>query len=109
MQSLQHIPPPAPTLKADHILAVDGTTHTYYPDGTQDVRAPDGNSWRIAPTGVVVTQWQETPAPQWQPPQSVSVSQPDGALVVHHPDGSKELWYAGRQQMSFDPIGRPIR
>jgi hypothetical protein len=97
-----------PSFTNSAVLNVDGTTSTYHPDGTQDVRAPDGSCWRLAPTGAVVHAWQEPPAPQWRPPQSIAAAQPDGGTVVYHPDGSKELWHGGAPVARFDPSGRPI-
>ena len=106
-------PPPArplswtPSFSNSAVLNVDGTTSTYHPDGTQDMRSPDGSCWRLAPSGAVLHAWQEPPAPQWRPPESVAASQPDGGTVVYHPDGSKELWYGGAPVARFDPSGRP--
>ncbi|HEY3717014.1 MAG TPA: hypothetical protein VGL39_21010 [Jatrophihabitantaceae bacterium] len=99
-------PPPA-RFHTPHVLNLDGTTSTHYPDGTQDVRAPDGRCWRIAPTGNIVHAWQEPPIPQWHPSEPVAGTQPDGGTVVYHPNGSKELWRDGVQAVRFDPDGRP--
>jgi hypothetical protein len=97
-----------PSFSNSTVLNADGTSSTHYPDGTQDVRAPDGSCWRLAPTGAVLHAWQEPPAPQWQPPQSIAADQPDGGTVVYHPDGSKELWHKGAPVARFDPSGRPF-
>ncbi|HEY3483246.1 MAG TPA: hypothetical protein VGL02_30600 [Streptomyces sp.] len=96
-----------PSFHNSNVLNVDGTSSAHYPDGTQDVRAPDGSCWRLAPNGAVVHAWQEPPAPQWRPPESVAAGQPDGGTVVYHPDGSKELWHGGAPVARFDPTGRP--
>lgn len=101
--------PPASRFHTPHVLNLDGTTTTHYPDGTQDVRAPDGRCWRIAPNGHIVHAWQEPPIPQWHPAEPTAGTQPDGGIVVYYPDGSKELWRDGLQTMRFDPDGRPAR
>jgi hypothetical protein len=107
----EHVPqaPPVAKFQTPHVLNLDGTTTTHYPDGTQDVRAPDGRCWRIAPTGNIVHAWQEPPIPQWCPSEPIAGTQPDGATVVYQPDGSKDLWREGMQTMHFDPDGRPTR
>lgn len=97
-----------PTFTTSTVLNADGTTSTHYPDGTQDVRAPDGSCWRLAPGGAVVHAWQEPPVPQWHPQYSIAAGQPDGGTVVHHPDGSKELWHGGVPVARFDPSGQPV-
>jgi hypothetical protein len=97
-----------PSFSNSAVLNVDGTTSTYHPGGTQDVRSPDGSCWRLAPSGVVLHAWQEPPAPQWRPPESVAATQPDGGIVVYHSDGSKELWHGGSPVARFDPSGRPV-
>ncbi|HEY3629761.1 MAG TPA: hypothetical protein VGL21_02635 [Jatrophihabitantaceae bacterium] len=101
--------PPPSQFHTPHVLNLDGTTTTHYPDGTQDVRAPDGRCWRIAPNGNIVHAWQEPPIPQWHPPEPTAGTQPDGGTVVYYPDGSKELWRDGLQTMLFDPEGHPAR